>query len=277
MVIAGGAMKVMSVIGIIKYLEEKRMMSSIKNFVGTSAGSIISLLLCLGYTSEEIKRHVLEAVQDKTLTTFEADGIFDMFSTYGINSGESLENLFNKLIYKKYKTTNMTFIDLAKVSGKNLVVCVSNLSKEKHEFFNVDNTPNYSVAQAVRISCSIPILFCPVNIDDNLYLDGGIYNNFPIDYFTDNHLRDILAINITVTNYQKHDNFLQYVRYIFNSLIEKFHKKSVNIEEQNVITLEFDDDDGWFTFSEVKFTLTKELLEKYIEMGYQAVLTHLHI
>ena len=77
-----------------------------------------------------------------------------------------------------------------------LVVCVANLSKEKSEYFNIDTMPNLSVATAIKFSCSVPVVYAPLTINDDVYMDGGLYNNFPIDYFKDTKLKDILGINI---------------------------------------------------------------------------------
>jgi predicted acylesterase/phospholipase RssA len=268
LVIAGGAMKALSVIGIIKYLEEKDLIKYIRTFVGTSAGAVMTLLLALGYTHKDIYKLSLQILEDESVTTFNVENILDIFATYGMSSGENLEILFNRIITQKYHINDMNFIDFTKASGKNLVICVSNLTKETHEYFSVDTTPNMSVAKAIKISCSIPLMYSPVTLNDNIYLDGGLYNNFPIDYFSDHVLKDILGINIRTTNYQKSDNFLNYVRFILNSLAEKFNTKSINIKDRNVITLEFEDDDSWFSLSEIKISLTKEKLEKYISQGY---------
>lgn len=268
-VIAGGAMKVMAVIGVIRHLEDYNMIKHIKNFVGTSAGAIISLLLALKYTSFEIKKIVLECLEDKTLTNFDAEGIFDMMTSYGINNGENLEKIFIKLIKRKYPhNSNMTFVEFAKATGNNLIICASNLSKERAEYFSVNTTPTLSVAKAVMTSCSIPLMFCPVNINDDIYLDGGLYNNFPIDYFTENRLHDILGINIICKNYQKYENFFQYMKFIFHSIISKVHQTSINNDENNVITLEFEDENNWFSFSDISISLSLEQLDSYIDMGY---------
>lgn len=275
MVIAGGAIKVMAVLGIVKYLEEHNLRSNLKTFIGTSAGAIVTLMLSLGYTFLEMKKIAIDALQNKSLSSIDAEGILDIFDNYGLNNGDSLELLFNKLIVNKFNTNNMNFMDFVKQTGKNLVICVSNLSKERHEFFSVDTTPYESVARAVRTSCSIPIMYNPVRMNGDLYLDGGLYNNFPINYCTDNKLQDILGVNIVLRNYQKHDDFLKYVRFIFNSLINKFNTMSINSEDKNIITLEFDDDDNWLTLSEIKLTLEK--LEEYIEMGYESAKTNIKI
>lgn len=274
-VIAGGATKVFAVIGIVKYLQEHDALKYIKNFVGTSAGALMSLLLAMDYTYERIQSKVSNTLKDESITTLNPEGIFQLLDTYGISDGENLYDLLDKLIYDRFKVKKMTFIQFAKASGKNLVICVSNLTKECHEFFSVDTTPDMQVAEAIRISCAIPLLFQPIKIKDNIYLDGGIYNNFPIDYFPDHQLRDILGINIIAKNYQKSDDFFQYLGFIFSSLLEKFNKKTINNKDRNVITLEFDDEQPWLSFSEIKIYISEEKLKKYIDIGYEAAQTHI--
>lgn len=270
MVIAGGAMKVIAVIGIIKLLEEKDTLKNIKNLIGTSGGAIMCLLLALEYKSDDIKELLLKALKNEKLTNIDPDGIFSILETYGLIDGDSLEEYLDTLIYKKYKIKGMTFIDLAKMSGNNLVICVSNLTKEQHEYMCVDNTPNMSIAKAIRISCSIPILYSPVIINDNIYLDGGVYNNFPIDYFKDHKLRDILGINIVCKNYQSNESFFEYIYFIFNSIIKKFNQKSINCSDKNIVTLEFQDANSWFNLSGLNINISDELFEEYILMGYNS-------
>jgi NTE family protein len=269
-VIAGGALKVLSVIGIIKYLEEKNLIGDIHNFTGSSAGGIMCLLLALDYKSDDIKQLIIQALKNDKLTNIDPDGIFSILETYGLIDGDNIEEYLDTLIYKKYKKKGMTFIELAKVSGNNLVICVSNLTKEQHEYMCVDNTPNMSIAKAVRISCSIPILYNPVIINENIYLDGGVYNNFPIDYFKDHKLRDILGINIVCKNYQSNDSFFEYIYFIFNSIIKKFNQKSINCNDKNIVTLEFEDSNSWFNLSGLKINISDELFEEYILMGYNS-------
>ena len=276
LVIAGGATKVLAVIGIAKYLQEHDELKHIKNYVGTSAGALMCLLLSMDYTYEKLFSTVANTLKDKSITTLNPEGIFELLDTYGISDGENLYNLLDKLVYDRFKVRKMTFIQFAKSSGKNLVICVSNLTKERHEFFSVDTTPDMQVAEAVRISCAIPLLFQPIKIKGDIYLDGGIYNNFPIDYFPDHQLRDILGINIIAKNYQKSDDFFQYLGFIFSSILEKFNKKTINNKDRNVITLEFDDEESWLSISEIKIYISDEKLKKYIDLGYQAATTYIN-
>ena len=54
-VLSGGIFKATSMIGVIKYLEEHKLVTPIKTLVGTSAGSVICFLLSLNYSWSEMR------------------------------------------------------------------------------------------------------------------------------------------------------------------------------------------------------------------------------
>ncbi len=271
-VIAGGALKVISVIGCVKYLEEHNKLGSIRNYVGTSAGSIMCLFMILGYTYSEIIDFFVHNLSDEKINTLDPDECIELFNQYGLNSGSNIELFIKRILIRKNHDENITFLDLAKKTGKNLVVCVSNLSKETPEYFNVDTMPHLQVVTAIKVSCSIPILLVPISINDNIYIDGGFYNNFPIDYFKNNTLKDILGINIKLKIYQKTDTFLNYIMFMINSLVVKANNLYTNINdiEKNIITLEFDDDE-WFSFTELHVKFPADKWVSYINLGYSKI------
>ena len=59
-------------------------------------------------------------------------------STYGLSSGIGITRLLERALEKKIHIKDITFLELAKMTGKNLAVCVTNLSKDTTEFFDVD-------------------------------------------------------------------------------------------------------------------------------------------
>lgn len=273
-VIAGGALKVISVIGCIKYLEEHNLLNKLKTYVGSSAGTIMCLFLILNYSYKEIIELLVHVFSDENINKFDPEECFNIISDYGISSGKNLEKILENIIYKKLYVKDVTFMELSKLTGKNFVICVSNLTKEKTEYFNIDNMPFLSVIKAIRISCSIPLLFTPLSLDDNIYMDGSLYNNFPINYFEDNKLEDILGININFVNYKDTSNFLNYIFFLLNSLInDKINSKKTQINdnlEKNIVTIEFNDD-SWFSLMDLKLIFPKENWVNYINIGYNKI------
>lgn len=277
-ILSGGHIKSASFIGCIKCLEEKGMIKHLRQFVGTSAGAVICYLLALGFSSKDIRDFLINVLHDDKLNNFNIEEICNLFENLGIDSGEKLETIFKKALKLKLDINNddIDFITFAKVTGKDLVICVSNLTKEKEEFFSVDSTPNMSVVTALRASCSLPIIFTPVVINDMMYIDGGAYCNLPLNYIKDVKSRnDVIALNIKQTNYNNTSDFLNYMRFIIYSILEKKCSYENN-DDQNVLSLFFDEaDDLIFSFSDLKLDVKVETVDKLIKKGYEAMKVYL--
>lgn len=282
-VIAGGATKVISAIGIMQFLEEHNMVKSIKNLVGTSAGAIMCTFLALGYSSQEVKDFFVKNLcVDESVYKMNLEDVFSFFSSFGLTAGNNIITFFRRMIVNKLgpDRENITFMELAKLCGKNLVICVSNLTMERREFWSVDTKPDISIIDALRASCAIPLVFTPVIIGDNYYLDGGLYDNFPIDYFNGQKLKDVLGINIKSTGYQRTNNFIEYIKFIIFSVMDKLADKMIEDNTvDNIISLDFEDDD-WLSLLDLSIKIPEERVDDYVRAGYEKIkakLTDLYI
>lgn len=263
-VLAGGARRIIATVGCLKYIEEQNQLHLLKNVVGVSAGSVVGALIVMGYTVSEMIEFLYHSMKNNcTLDPLEC---LNIFTTYGLNSGDMFERTIEDMIVRKFgeEFKDMTFLQLAKKTGKNLVVTVSNMTKEKCEFFYVDTKPDMKISLAIRMSCTIPIMFKPIVMDDQLYLDGGLFNNFPMDFFDEN-ANDVLGINLVYTNYKKMDSFPNYLMFIIYSMIVKANPSSCNAK--NIINIEFDDDE-WFSMNDMKIITPKEIWIEYVKIGH---------
>lgn len=275
MVIAGGAMRSLASIGCIRYLEEENLLKSIKHFAGTSAGSVISLFLVLGYTANEMFDFIITNFKRNDVSSVSIEDIFKIVDNFGLNLGANVAAFIGTMLYHKLKVKDITFLELAKNTGKNFVVCVANLTKHKEEYWCVDTTPSMSVVKAIRASCSLPILFTPVKHNGDLYIDGGIYNNFPIDYFygskgkqdSVSEIRDIIGINVVSKPPSDSQDFLGYLSMIFHTVINRLGKPILNDLHNNIVTLQFEDE-AWIPVSGLQVVVSKEMLEQYTSIGY---------
>lgn len=268
-VLSGGALKVVTMIGCIKYLEETKELDHIVNYVGTSGGSIISLFLVLGYSFSEIIEFMRDVFYKESIQQLNIDEIFAIFTSYGINSGQCLINFCEEILSRRGIDTKITFIELAKMTGKNLVVCVSNLTEERTEYFNVDTEPNLPVVNAIRISCSIPLIFTPVLYKNCYYVDGVLYNSLPISYFNDNRLKDIIGVNIINKNYQKTDDFMSYLSFLMYTMMDKYYSMGKD-PDRNIITIDIEDK-SWISLIDMRISFTPEQFAEYISYGYNAI------
>jgi predicted acylesterase/phospholipase RssA len=90
---------------------------------------------------------------------------------------------------------------------KDLMVCGANLSTGKSQLFSWIHTPDFPLADAVRISMSLPLIYKPYVISQQgqggppcgTYIDGGWWNNLPFrDANPDKTTAKTLSLRLTI-------------------------------------------------------------------------------
>lgn len=198
-VLSGGGAKGAAHIGVLKYLEEAGI--PIDFIAGTSMGSIVGGMYAIGYSADEILE-IISAVDWNRLISNNVERQLTSYTTkyesrtqtvtipFSVNTDE------NELQSRSFKNSLPTGI----VSGDNLLNLFNSLSVGYSDpiDFNEMPIPFLCIAtnvvsgkadvldkgvfsKAIRASMAIPILFDPIKINDTLYADGGLLNNFPAE------------------------------------------------------------------------------------------------
>lgn len=238
--LSGGGIKGFASLGALTYFQRIFDILSVENFVGTSIGAIICLLLCCGYHPFEIFEEIMKA-----------DGLakplskLSFFVEYGLNSSEPLEILISKMVEKKFGKI-LTLSELREATGKNLVVVAANLSEMKIEYINYENNPNIPCVEAVLLSCNAPGVFKKRIYNGCVYTDGGIFDNYPLDYFDDGE-KKILGIDIGKSDFPGEvRNFFDYMHRIMTfAPVQNSGRKSLKGKESLDVRLSIDE----FTFN----------------------------
>lgn len=116
---------------------------------------------------------------------------------FGFMSGKGAREIIDSLIAQKTikngtTTQSVTFEQFFKIHGVELMLTGTRLETGTSHYFSRTTTPTFRVADAVRISMSIPVLFKPVVIQDGdfpgeglagTWVDGGTIVNLPIHAF----------------------------------------------------------------------------------------------
>lgn len=186
LVFEGGGVKGIAYLGAMQVLKQKGILKDIERVGGTSAGAINAVLFALGYTHAE-QETILKKLDfnnfmdDSWGIVRDTDRLINKFGWY---KGDFFHNWVSKLIKKKLGDPNATFLDLSEAGKPDLYVYGTNLSTRFGEVFSQEHTPNTRIADAVRISMSIPLFFAAVrNARDDVYVDGGVLNNYPVKLF----------------------------------------------------------------------------------------------
>lgn len=205
LVLSGGGAKGIAHIGVIQALEDNDI--PIDYITGTSMGTIVGALYAMGYTPQEMLDLILSrgfsywstGKIDPNLTYYFAkdDPSPSMISVpLGLRSTSAADSIPASLISPL--PMSFAFMELfapytAQCDGDfdKLFVpfhCVASdvARKRKHVF------RGGQLGDAVRASMSFPIVFQPITIDGQLYYDGGIYDNFPVDVMREDFAPSIM-------------------------------------------------------------------------------------
>lgn len=204
LVLSGGGAKGAAQLRIIKAIEEAGI--PIDYIAGTSIGSIIGGLYAVGYTIEEIEELYTSMnwfdvftdrnARDKQLFADKQKDdsyMFDvMLSTSdismpsGIVRGDKFMDQLNELLlgYQHIDSFDNLPIPFA---------CVSYDMNTGSEYV----ARGGSLSAAIRASMSIPGVFKPVKYRDMVLVDGGVYNNFPVDVVRDMGAEIVIGVDLS--------------------------------------------------------------------------------
>jgi predicted acylesterase/phospholipase RssA len=177
-VIGGGGVKGYGMLGVIEYIGEQFDLSDVHQFVGTSIGSILGYLLCLGYKPLEI---IHLSIQYKVLEQLSSIACTPemLFSQYGLLEFEPILEFLELMTLSKYGKL-FTLESLYTELSKDFACMTYNFTKMRTEMLHYTTTPHLSCLQALQMSSSIPYVFTQCIYNDQVYIDGGIVDNFPI-------------------------------------------------------------------------------------------------
>jgi predicted acylesterase/phospholipase RssA len=181
LVLSGGGLLGLSYIGLFRYLEEHNTIHQIKTITGCSAGAIFGTFLAIGFKSEELIQ-IFKSMHFPDYLNITADSIINFMSTKGLESGKNVMTLIKKCIKDKTGDENITFCQLRDKFNIQLHIGITNITKAQFELVGCHNMPDLSVYKAINASIAIPFIFEPVVINDDIYCDGGLLDNLPIEY-----------------------------------------------------------------------------------------------
>ena len=177
LVLGGGGAKGAATVGVLKYVEKSGV--PVDMVVGTSIGSIVGGMYSLGYSSEQLD------------SLFRTQQWINMFA--GSLMGDSIVRVFRDNLGGEY-----THVDFDELPTPFRCVAVD-INKMQEVVLKEGD-----LAQAMRASMAIPVVFKPVKIDGMQLVDGGMLNNLPVDVAREMGADYVIAVDLTVN---KHEDY----------------------------------------------------------------------
>lgn len=262
-VLSGGGLAAISYFGCLKYIYENReLKKNIVNILGVSSGSIFALFLLLEIPISDCEKWLTD-IKTMNINSISFKSIIKLKKHFGLDDSTCVLDIVKKVLDIKNINHAITFKELSKLTGKNFIVCVANISKHELFYFNVDTTPDVTILDAIKASTSIPIIFTPYIYKDQYLVDAFIYDNFPLHYFKDS-IEHSFGINLNVPENQTTD-IIGFVTSMLNSII---NYNSIKRHHNECI---INTSGNGFDLKKMKFVIHDSILEEQISLGYHTL------
>lgn len=177
-VLSGGGILACAHIGFIQALNELSLIDPEGLQIhGTSAGTIIGLMFILGMSPQEM---FTEISSWTTSAMISLTHIHELDIYYGMDNGEYMTAKIMDLLFSRGFSHTETLSSLYEKTKVGFNITVTNIVTLKSEVWNHETYPDIPVAEAIRTSSSIPLLFSPNRRGKSVYVDGGIRDNYPV-------------------------------------------------------------------------------------------------
>ncbi|MBD0831048.1 patatin-like phospholipase family protein [Aestuariibaculum sediminum] len=203
LVLSGGGAKGLAHIGVLKVLDS--MGVQVDYIAGTSMGAVVGGLYAAGYTGKQLDSVFREIDFDKLIND---------------DLPRSSKPFFERNNSEKYAVT-LPFDKLklklpsALSRGQNTYNLIAKLTLNANEIRDFDKLPipffciatnvetgeqvmldQGNLAQSVMASAALPSLFQPVIIKNQVLIDGGVINNYPIDELRAKGMDVIIGVDV---------------------------------------------------------------------------------
>ncbi len=263
----GGAIRGMAYVGAIRALEELGIEYDIIG--GSSVGAVMAALLACGYKSYELENLFMKVNFDLF-----KDLHLGLGKPFALSKGEIFLDWLNELLSNKVETVrgrNITFKDFE----KPLVIITTDLTKFCCQEFSDKVTPDFEVAQAIKISSSMPGLMAPFKYNDSYLVDGDLQKASPMWRLSDtldNTESRILEFRLEGDYSKDESNPISYINTIYSCVTDIATDFVTELYGNNdrYDCIRINTGDIFFA----DFNLNKDARRKLIEIGYNQTIKY---
>jgi predicted acylesterase/phospholipase RssA len=205
LVFSGGAIVGFTYLGMLKYLtfHKEIDMSKMKSFRGTSIGCIIATLLAMKYSCTDIEDYAVN-LNWLTMFDFNISTLIEALRVGGVFNKTTIIKLIKPFFLGKDFSIDITLQELYEYNPVDLYLYSTNLTDFTLTEFSHKTHPSMTVIDALYASCAIPVVFCPLQYENKVYIDGAIFLNYPLQPCID-EVEDVNTIMGFLSSYDLMD------------------------------------------------------------------------
>lgn len=216
LILSGGGLNSICIFPFIKQLINHNLIDfkKIKNIISVSGSSYFIIPLMLGMSVDASIKLVIS--MNKNIINIDEFSFNTFIQDYGFFSNEFFSEYLTSIFKIFNIKQNITLKELYDKTNINYIIKVSNISKNKIEYLNHKNSPNLHVKKAIQMTSAVPIVFKPIQYNNDYYVDGAYSGNFPIEYVKKHKYNNHIGINIINKNVNKIKDINSYISALFN-------------------------------------------------------------
>lgn len=184
LVIEGGGVLGIAYMGALRVLRKHHDLRHITRFAGSSIGAMTVGLLACRMDLETLEKIVTDLdyreLGDRTWCLADTHRIV---TQYGLYKGDKLFEWYGNLLAQQTGHADITLKQVYQMYNSYVVITGTNLTRQRVVYFTPETHPNMPLRLAARISASVPFMFRRVIFEGDVYIDGGLIDNFPVNYF----------------------------------------------------------------------------------------------
>ncbi|CAN5434497.1 hypothetical protein BH11CYA1_BH11CYA1_36450 [soil metagenome] len=194
LILAGGGARGAAHVGVLKVFEREKI--PVDFLVGSSVGSLVGSLYCAGVPASKIEELIISKQFQKAFYPIP----FKLKAALGIPP-----YMLKRLLFMKPKIGLYSGNSIAQFISHNLPAGIENIEQLKTPFAALtvnlgDTRPVWldkgNIGKAVQASCSVPLLYRPVESEGRLFVDGGLRNNLPTEPATAVGAQLVVAVKL---------------------------------------------------------------------------------
>jgi predicted acylesterase/phospholipase RssA len=262
-------------LGALQYLEQNGFwnIADIETIYATSAGAIISVLLCLKFDWETINDYIIKRPWNDAFKV-NVNQIFEAYSKKGIFDKNIAEIFYKPFFNAKDISMEITMKEFYEFSKVEIHLFSLDINSFNLEDISYISHPDLQLLTAVQMSSAIPVLISPVCIDEKCYVDGGVVCNYPINQCISRaeNIDEIFGLRNKYT--KKDENIVKnestILEYVMNFISRLVNNVSVKFEEKEIPN-ELIYDADLMTLANIQLTLSsKEERQRLIDFGIES-------
>jgi len=230
--LGSGGPKGLSHIGVIKVLERNNI--PIDFIAGSSIGACIGGFYAVNKSMKNIEEIALPHNWRQMLSLF-----LDPSLHQGLVSGKKIQNFFESIIGKihfKELKTPLSVVATDIKTGKAIIINEG------------------EVAQAIRASSSIPLIFIPIKLNNRMLADGGLSMPVPVEVVKKMGADIVIAVDLDADYFTSNDKDSYGFYKLANTSIRllRHHLSSLNAKDADIVVNPKIGKVGWNKFIDSK-------------------------